>query len=244
LNKEEEIMMRRKTAVICLFMGCLFVGLVAGIMIRGRTPENEQPKYSPGHALTEEEKAEVLRVAFNDSRVKEMLSDGAEYKLMGEPDVMSGTSSKEGQKVTWAYPAVSMYIGKDDWMSVAQIHVLVDLDTKKVIDIWEYPIKPLMPLDATGEEREEAISIALDNESVQEKIEGLEYEIVNVVTFEKWMTREKMDKYDVYIHINGTEICYIATVKLSEGRVTGIRESTWDGKVGLKIIKSEQDSAK
>ena len=234
--------MIRKTALICLFMGCLFVGFVASVMIIGRTPENEQPKYSPGQELTEVEKAEVVRIAFNDTRVKEMLSDGAEYKLIGEPDVMSGTCSKEGEEVTWAYPAMHMYVGKDDWISISQVDVLVDLDTKNVIDILKYPfIKPLMPLDATREEREEAIKIALANESVQEKIEGLESEIVTVVTFEKWMTREKLDKYNVYIHINGTVICYIPTVNLTEGRVTGISESTWDDTVGLgKTLKASR----
>ena len=126
-------------------------------------------------------------------------------------------------------------------MSVGQIHVLVDLDNKNVIDILEHPIKPLMPLDATGEEREEAIRIALANESVKEKIEGLEYEVRDVLAFEKWMTREKLDKYDVYLHINGTEIKYIARVNLTEGRVTGISESTWDDKVGLeKTLKASK----
>ena len=138
-----------------------------------------------------------------------------------------------------------MYVGKDNWMSVGQIHVLVDLDNKNVIDILEHPIKPLMPLDATGEEREEAIRIALANESVKEKIGGLEYGIVNVVTYEKWMTREKLDKYDVYFHINGTEIKYIARVNLTEG------ESNWNKRINVgrqsrfrKDIKSKQDSTK
>ena len=233
-------MKKKTTAVICLFMGCLFVGIVVSIMIRGglHGENNEHQKYSPGQELTEEEKAEVLRIAFNDTRVKKMLSDGAEYKMIGEPDVMSGT--RKG-KVTWAYPAVHMYIGKDNWMSVGQIHVLVDLDNKKVIDVKGYPIRAIMPKDATGEEREEAIRIALNNESVKDKIEGLEYGIVNVVTFEKWMTKEKLEKYDVYMHINGTIICYIAMVNLTEGRVTGISESTWSDKIGLeKTLKASK----
>ena len=235
--------MKKKMVVICLFMGCLFVGIVVSLMIRGgiHGENNEQPKYSPGQELTEAEKAEVLRIAFNDTRVKKMLSDGAEYKMIGEPDVMSGTSAKEGKKVTWAYPAVHMYVGKDNWMSVGQIHVLVDLDNKNVIDILEYGLKPLMPLVATGEEREEAIRIALNDTGVKEKIEGLEYGIVNVVTFEKWMTKEKLEKYNVYLHINGTIIKYIATVNLTEGRVTGISESTWSDKIGLeKTLKASK----
>lgn len=39
------------------------------------------------------------------------------------------------------------------------------------------------------------------------------------------MTGEKLDTDDVYIHINGTPICYIATVNLTERRVIAISES-------------------
>ena len=53
----------------------------------------------------------------------------------------------------------------------------------------EYPyIKPTIPGGVTGEEKEEAIRIALSNESVKEKIEGLEYEVRDALAFEKWMT--------------------------------------------------------
>ena len=71
--------------------------------------------------------------------------------------------------------------------------------------------------ELTEEEKEEAIKIALSNESVKEKIEGLEYEVGDVIAFEKWMTGEKLDTDDVYIHINGTPICYI-----KDNRITRI----------------------
>ena len=73
----------------------------------------------------------------------------------------------------------------------------------------QYPyVKPIIPRGVTVEEKEEAIRIALANESVKEKIEGLEYEVRDVIAFEKWMTGKKLDTDDVYIHINGTPICY------------------------------------
>ena len=57
----------------------------------------------------------------------------------------------------------------------------------------EYPyIKPTIPGEVTGEEKEEAIRIALSNESVKEKIEGLEYEVGDVLAFEKWMTGKSL----------------------------------------------------
>ena len=90
----------------------------------------------------------------------------------------------------------------------------------------QYPyLKPIIPRGVTGEEKEEAIRIALSNESVKERIEGLEYEVRDVLAFEKWMTGEKLDTDDVYIHIKGTPICYIAIVNLTERRVIAISES-------------------
>ena len=101
----------------------------------------------------------------------------------------------------------------------------------------QYPyIKPIIPRGVTGEEKEEAIRIALANESVKEKIEGLEYEVRDVLAFEKWMTGEKLDTDDVYIHIKGTPICYIAIVNLTERRVIAISESIC-GPVDDKRIK-------
>ena len=101
----------------------------------------------------------------------------------------------------------------------------------------QYPyVKPTIPGGVTVEEKEEAIRIALSNESVKEKIEGLEYEVRDVLAFEKWMTGEKLDTDDVYIHIKGTPICYIAIVNLTERRVIAISESIC-GPVDDKRIK-------
>ena len=81
----------------------------------------------------------------------------------------------------------------------------------------EYPyIMPTIPGGVTGEEKEEAIRIALNNESVKEKIEGLEYEVRDVIAFEKWMTG--------------------AIVNLTERRVIAISESIC-GPVDDKRIK-------
>jgi len=97
----------------------------------------------------------------------------------------------------------------------------------------QYPyIKPIIPRGVTGEEKEEAIRIALSNESVKEKIEGLEYEVRDVLAFKKWMTGEKLETVYVDIHIKGTGICYTAKVNLTEGRVTRISESYCGDKIG------------
>lgn len=65
----------------------------------------------------------------------------------------------------------------------------------------QYPyIKPIIPGGVTGEEKEEATRIALSNESVKEKIEALEYEVRDVIAFEKWMTGEKLDTDCLHTH--------------------------------------------
>ena len=225
--------MKKKTVVICLFVGCLFVGIVVSALIRGglHGENNEQPKNWSGKKLTKGEKAEVIKIAFDDTRVKKMLK-GKEYKIEGEPFVMSGVSSEKGKKVLWAYPTVKIYIGEDDWMRIKAIYPLVDLDKKKVTQIRGYPLKPIMPREVTKEEKKKAIKIALANESVKEKIEGLEYEVRDVIAFKKWMTGEKLETVYVDIHIKGTGICYTAKVNLTEGRVTRISESYCGDKIG------------
>ena len=74
----------------------------------------------------------------------------------------------------------------------------------------QYPyIKPIIPRGVTGEEKEEAIRIALANESVKERIEGLEYEVRDVLAFKKWMTGEKLETVYVDIHIKGLSLIHI-----------------------------------
>ena len=223
--------MKKRMAIICL---CLLVGcLLLGIMIAGVFREtNWQAK------LTEEEKAELIRIALNDTSVKEMLED-KEHRIIGA-GIISRGHVVSGDKTREAYPGVQMYVGEDNWMKITLTTVLIDLDKKKVIQIYRYPyVKPTIPGGVTREEKEEAIRIALNNKSVKERIEGLEYEVRDVLAFEKWMTGEKLDTDDVYIHINGTPICYIATVNLTERRVIAIKESIY-GPVDKK--RSGRDS--
>lgn len=72
-----------------------------------------------------------------------------------------------------------------------------------------------------GEEREEAIKIALSNESVKEKIEGLKYEIVRAYTIENLISGKKYGNC-VRIHPTGTTICYDVSVNLTEKKVKGM----------------------
>ncbi|HDS45127.1 MAG TPA: hypothetical protein ENN68_03385 [Methanomicrobia archaeon] len=202
--------MRKLMAIAYLVIGCLLVGIVIASFFQGKS--NQQPGNWSARKLTEEERAEVIKIALDDTKVKEMLK-GKEYKISG-----AGMWLEENR----TGPVVMIYAGEDNWTKITMIDVLVDLDKKNVVDIVERPIEPVI-LKGAIERREEAIGIALDSEIVKEKIEGLEYHIKEVYAFENLKTGEKGMR--VYIHINETNVCYGVNVNLTERRVTEIGQS-------------------
>ncbi|HJH26461.1 MAG TPA: hypothetical protein C5S37_06720, partial [Methanophagales archaeon] len=182
--------------------------------------------------LTEEEKEEVVKIALNDTKVKEMLK-GKEYKV-SEAAMISVVKGEKMKIISSrTFPGVQIYIGEDEWMKITDIRVLVDLEKKKVIDILVAPpTRPAIPREVTEEDKEEAIKIALGNESVREKIEGFEYEIVDVRSSKKRMTGEKLETYFVKIGIKGTTVAYTVRVNSTEGKVIGIGQSLYGNKIG------------
>lgn len=221
--------MKKRTAIIylCFIGGCILIGIVVGGTFREET--NQQPRDYSAKKLTDEEKAEVIKIALDDASVKEMLK-GKAYKVSGAL-IMSGEKGERGKRVSWTCPATEIYIGEDDWTRITLIHVLVDLNKKEVVDILETPAaKPVMLKELTEEKREDAKIIALSNKSVKEMFEGLEYRIAGVFAFENLKTGEKGIR--VYMYINGTAICFATKVNLSEKRVTEISESNCGDKVG------------
>lgn len=228
--------MKKRTAVICMcfLIVCMFVGIViSGFFQReidqqlnsAREIGNEKGgrrNYSE-RGLTDIEKEEVIKIALNDTEVKEILED-KEYKL-GTPFVMT-LRTREG--VLLAYPTVEISIPKKSDAKLI-LYPLVDLEKREVIQInYRYSIPPITTEEMRGEEREEAIKIALGNESVKEKTEGLRYEIVRTYTVKNLMTGKKYADR-VKIHLNGTTICYDVSVNLTKKEVTGIEElpSCW-----------------
>ena len=214
---------------MCFLIVCMFVGIViSGFFQReidqqlnsAREMGNEKggrQNYSE-RGLTDIEKEEVIKIALNDTEVKEILED-KEYKL-GTPFVMT-LRTREGVLLT--YPTVEISIPKKSDAKLI-LYPLVDLEKREVIKIiHKYSIPPITTEEMRGEEREEAIKIALSNESVKEKIEGLRYEIVSTYTVKNLMTGKKYDDR-VRIHLNGTTICYDVSVNLTKKEVTGIEE--------------------
>lgn len=228
----------KKKVVICLFIGCLLIGIVIVGFFR---ETNRQSRDYSARELTEEEKEETIKIALNDANVKEMLK-GKEYKV-SETVITSVEKGEREKRVLWTYPAVIIYAGEDDWMKTTRIRVLVDLDNKKVINVLEKPIiESIMTKEVSEKEREEAKIIALSNEGVKEKLEGLEYRIIGVFDLENLKTDEKLGT-QVYIHINGTTICYTPTVDLTERRVIKISEIYCADRIGIEKSERATDIA-
>lgn len=222
--------MKKIVAIICLCAigGCIFVGAVIGGIFQGRS--NQQAVKE----LTDKEKSEAIKIAF-DEKVKEMVK-GKEYSIS-----YVNTTTREqlikGKRVSRTYPVVEMYINGPEW--VTKVDVLVDLDEKKVIGMPETPqAKPMPPRGVTGEERVEAIEIALNHEIVKEKIEGLVYEIpwVDEIEEESEIKRESPGERLVMVNIGiaGTMIGYVVAVSLTEGKVINITELPWGGEMGAE----------
>lgn len=232
-GKEVIIKMKKATAIIYFVIGCLVVGIVIAGFFHGKS--NQEPGNWSAKRLTGEEKAEVIKIALSDAKVKEILK-GKEYKVHS-----TGMWLEENR----TYPVATIFSGEDNWTRVTMIDVLVDLDKKHVVDIVERSTGPVIVRGLFEEEKEkieDAKIIALSNKSVREKIEGLEYHIEEVCAFENLKTGEK--GMQVYIHINGTKVTYVARINLTERRVVELAESEWGiDKIGVEKSEKAVDIA-
>lgn len=182
--------MKKATAMICLVIGCLLVGIVIASFFQGRS--NQQIGDYSARRLTEEEKEEVIKIALDNASVKEILR-GKEYSV---EEVGIAKIGRFEEHVWQEYPIVRIYIERK-----YRIDVIVDLENKKVISVVGLPYREVMPREITEEEREEAIKIALDNESVKGKLEGLGYKISHVRASEGRVDKGRMrtPTYDVHV---------------------------------------------
>lgn len=225
--------MKKIVAIICLCAigGCIFVGAVIGGIFQGRS--NQEPKSA--EELTNKERSEAIKVAFEDERIKEML-EGKEYSI----SYVNTTTSEqyiEGKSVLKTCPVVEIYIGGSEW--ITKLDVLVDLDEGKVMDMSKNPhFKLTPPRGITEHERVESIEIALNHKIVKDKLEGLPYEIpwVNEIKEESKIKRERPGERLVMVNIGivGTMISYSVSVSLTEGTVIYITEDSWGGKMGME----------
>lgn len=216
--------MKRGTKVIylCFVGGCILVGalLIANIFQRNANQQwksVEEPNWK--------DKSEALKIAFEDTRVKGMIK-GNEY---GIPYV--NLTSEEQMP----YPMVVMWVIQEgEWAN--KVEIIVDLNEKKVLNIREKShFKQLPPRGVAGEEREQAIKIALDNKFVKEKIDGLVYEIpwVDEIREESEIKKERPGERLAMVNIGivGANLVYIVTVSLTEGKVIRITETYWGGRL-------------
>lgn len=179
----------------------------------------------PDH-LTEEEKL-IVQIALKKRTVQEMLR-GKEIKISSVSMVSGGETDEYGKEVSYDLPGMQIYIGNKDWTSIIEIIPLVDLKERKVVRILKNTfIKPTLPVALTEDEKSNALKIALDDPQVKEKIVGGDYEIVNVMGFENWMTGKRVEPTQVLIRVNETGVAYSVTVNLTENKVIEVGEQFW-----------------
>ena len=95
--------------------------------------------------LTEEQEEEVVRIALANPKVLEMIGD-KEYEIQ-DVRVDYWESSSKGKCSFHAYPAVSINVNPDPNLTGIFAIVYVDLESKKVVEIFSNPRKSLPPSD-------------------------------------------------------------------------------------------------
>lgn len=171
----------------------------------------------------------AVNIAMDNKTVQEMLR-GKEVKI-GSVSMVSGSATENGKEISWDLPGVQIYIGNKDWTSIMEIIPLVDLKKKRVVRILKNSfIKPALPMNLSEDDRNKAIKIALSDPQVKEKIGGRDYEIIEAVDYENWMTGKRVGPMQVLIHVNGTGKAYPVTVNLIENKVIEVGEYAWQEK--------------
>ena len=194
-----------------------------------RIPDNLIiPGWKVPDNLTEEQMLAV-NIAMDNKTVQEMLR-GQEVKI-GSVSMVGGSATENGKEISWDLPGVQIYIGNKDWTNIVEIIPLVDLKDKRVVRILKNSfIKPTLPMNLSEDDRNKAIEIALADPQVKEKIGGRDYEIVEVVDYENWMTGKRVGPMQVLIHVNGTGKVYPVTVNITENQVIEVGEYAWQEK--------------
>jgi hypothetical protein len=197
-----------------------------------RIPDNLTEEEIPGVKVPDnltEDQMLAVNIAMDNKTVQETLR-GKEVKI-GSVSMVSGDSMENGKEIFWNLPGVQIYIGNKDWTSIVEIIPLVDLKGKRVVHILKNSfIKPALPMNLSEDDRNMAIKIALADSQVKEEIGGRDYEIVEVVDYENWMTGKRVGPMQVLIHVNGTGKVYPVTVNLTENKVIEVGEYAWQEK--------------
>jgi hypothetical protein len=114
----------KKLGILALLAICIVI-LVSGLYI-GYIGQKSTKQ------LTEEEKAEVVRVALTDSGVREEIGN-SEYEL-GDVDLCWLEQVYKEERTSGMYPCLRIYIGGKEEIGVTLV-VFVDLEEERVIHV-------------------------------------------------------------------------------------------------------------
>ncbi len=167
--------------------------------------------------FTEEEKL-ITKIALDNQTVKEMIK-GKQIQISSVSIVGSGDTDESGNSISGNLPGVQIYIGDKEWTSVIEIIPLVNIEGKNVVRILKYnDIPAIFPVGLSDEDKEKAIKIALSDKQIKEKMQGRNYEILEVVEYENRFTG-KIGHTQVLVHIKGTGKVYYVNINLMENKV-------------------------
>ncbi|RZN40165.1 MAG: hypothetical protein EFT35_03265 [Methanophagales archaeon ANME-1-THS] len=119
--------MKKITLVIVLI--CLFIGVVtiSWCIIREKITEDQ-----PIKELTEEEKRDSIKIALNDTRVKEEIGNKT-YEI-GDVVLMEFEMVYKEERISGVFPTVYIYVGNKEQPGVTLL-VFIDPKERKVISI-------------------------------------------------------------------------------------------------------------
>lgn len=107
---------------------------------------------------------------------------------------------------------VDLWAHKGEWEHVIQVWFYLNEDGE-LVDQHVYPyIKTTHPRGVSPQEREEMLSLALNDSEVREVIAGKDYNVSRMVKFVNPFTDEEKYK-EMYVKINNSPLSYVITIK-------------------------------
>ncbi|MFO7967915.1 MAG: DUF4382 domain-containing protein [Archaeoglobaceae archaeon] len=107
---------------------------------------------------------------------------------------------------------VDLWAHKGEWEHVIQVWFYLN-ENGELVDQHVYPyVKTTHPRGVSPQEREEMLSLALNDSEVREVIAGKDYNVSRMVKFVNPFTDEEKFK-EMYVKINNSPLSYVITIK-------------------------------
>ena len=212
-------------AVLAIVGACL--GIVSAESVAPQSPAEDAfdsgIEIEPMQVLTPEERQKAIDIVLFDSKVKDLL-DGKKYEI----DYVEYMPPMNGQDT---HACVEIFL-PDESEDGSFIMVLVNLDEKTVLEVITI-VEDMR--EATPEERQKAIDIALSNSKVKDLLDGKEYEIDYVECLPSMNGQDMYASLDIFI-TDASEVdlhLIQVLVNMDEKKVVDVMPIQMDGYISL-----------